>query len=436
MAGRRKRRRRYWTRVVTLLAVLTIGGILIGYFTRPREKEDLITVHSPEPISGSIPEEVQPLSEQETAKPPEPIAQEDSEPSPEQPVSEPAPVSSRILAILGEMTLREKVCQMMMVTPTSMTGVETVVNAGETTRKALEKYPVGGLHYNKTNMESKEQIRTMLANTQSYSKIPLILTCDEEGGRVNRLMSAVGTTRLEAMLTYQDEGPERAKENALTIARDMAELGFNLDLAPVADVWSNPANTVIGDRAYSDDFNKAAELIPAAVAGFQEGGVACTIKHFPGHGDTAADTHFDSAYVYKTLDELRAQELLPFQAGIDAGADSVMMGHIIVESVSKEPALFSYELVTKLLREEMGFDGVVMTDALNMKAVAGQYSNAEVVVKSVKAGVDMLLAPEDLDGAIQAIINAVENGDIPESRIDESVVRILRLKENRGILSD
>lgn len=348
--------------------------------------------------------------------------------------SELEPFSDRAHDIIAEMTLREKVCQMIFVTPAAITGAQKAVSADDATRIALEKYPVGGIYYDKSNMESKEQIRAMLANTQSYSKIPLIFTCDEEGGRVSRLMGSVGTTRLKAMLSYKNEGPQKAMENALTIARDMSDLGFNMDLAPVADVWSNPQNTVIGDRAYSNDFWQAASLIPAAVAGFQEGGVACTLKHFPGHGDTAADSHYGSAYVYKTLEELRTHELLSFQAGIDAGADAVMMGHIIVESVSNEPALFSYELVTELLREEMGFDGVVMTDALAMKAISERYSNADVALMAVKAGVDMLLCPQDLDSAIQAIMTAVENGDIPEARIDESVMRILRLKEKRGIL--
>lgn len=323
---------------------------------------------------------------------------------------------------------------MMLVTPSAITGVSKVTIAGETTRIALETYPVGGLDYNKTNMVSQQQVAEMLAATQSYSKIPLILTCDEEGGRVARLMNTIDTTWVNAMLDYKDEGPEVAYTNALTIARDMSALGFNMDLAPVADVWSNPQNTVIGDRAYSDDFDQATELLPAAVEGFQEGGVACVLKHFPGHGDSSADSHYGSVYIYKTLDQLRAQELRPFQAAIDAGADSVMMGHLIIQDVSEEPAVFSYEIVTRLLREEMGFQGVIMTDALAMKAISDHYTNAQVALLAVQAGVNMLLCPMDLDEAIDAIISAVESGEIPESRIDESVLRILRLKENRGIL--
>ena len=332
------------------------------------------------------------------------------------------------------MTLREKVCQMMIVAPSAITGVSKVTAAGDLTKAGLEKYPVGGLDYNKTNMVSQAQVTKMLATTQTYSKIPLILTCDEEGGRVARLMNTIGTTWVDAMLDYKDKGPETAKANALTISRDMARLGFNMDLAPVADVWSNPKNTVIGDRAYSDDFDQAAELLPAAVEGFHEGGISCVIKHFPGHGDSSADSHYGSVYIYKTLDQLRSQELKPFQAAIDAGADAVMMGHLIIKDVSEEPAVFSHEIVTDLLREEMGFRGVVMTDALAMKAIADHYSTKQVAVLAVKAGVDMLLIPMDLKTSIDALVSAVETGEITEARIDESVLRILQLKENAGIL--
>jgi len=239
------------------------------------------------------------------------------------------------------------------------------------------------------------------------------------------------------MLDYKEEGTDKAAENALTIAKDLVACGFNTDLAPVADVWSNPDNTVIGDRAYSDDYEEAAELVAAAVAGFHEGGVACTLKHFPGHGDTSADSHYGSVYIYKSMDEIRAEELLPFKAGIEAGADAVMMGHLIVTDVDEDlPAVFSYEMVTEILRGELGFDGVVMTDALQMQAMTDHYSSGEIAVKAVKAGVDMLLCPLDLDAAVEALLAAVESGEITEERINESVLRILTLKENRGILTE
>ncbi len=377
-------------------------------------------------------------------------SQPEAKPTPSSaPVPTPTPVSTptpppvpaapseedQVEALLSQMTLREKVYQLFVVFPSSITGVSKVTAAGETTRKALETYPVGGFLYDKSNMVSRSQVTEMLAKTQSYAKIPMLFTCDEEGGRVNRLMSTVGTTWVDAMLDYRDEGAETARENASTIAEDLVSCGFNMDFAPVADVWSNPQNTVIGDRAYSDDFEEAATLIPAAVEGFHEGGVACTLKHFPGHGDTSADSHSGSVYVYKTLEELREDELLPFQAGIDAGADAVMVGHLILSEIDAEPAPFSYTIVTELLREEMGFQGVVITDSLQMQALTDYYSSAQIAVKAVKAGVDMLLCPVDLRSAAQALMDAVETGEISQERLDESVRRVLTLKANRGLLS-
>lgn len=358
---------------------------------------------------------------------------EEEESAPE-PTSEPG--SSQAELLLGNMSIREKVYQLFMVFPSQVTGVSPVTETGDLIRQGLAAYPVGGFIYDKTNMVSREQVTEMLTAVQDCSRIPLILTCDEEGGRVNRLMSTVGTTYVDSMMSYQDQGPEKAAENAKIIAGDLVSCGFNTDLAPVADVWSNPQNTVIGDRAYSDDFTQAAVLVAAAVEGFHEGGVACTIKHFPGHGDTAADSHTGAAYVTKTLEELRAGELLPFQAGIDAGVDMVMTGHLTVTDVEEVPAVFSYRIVTQLLREEMGFDGVVITDSLQMKAVTKFYDSGQAAVLAVQAGADILLCPADLEEAAAALMDAVETGVISEERLNESVLRILKLKEERGILRE
>ena len=381
---------------------------------------------------------------QETAPPGQtPPVQDEAGPAPQLPPEtepalppepEPEPEPDLAEKVLAGMSLREKVCQLFIVYPSAITGVSTVTAAGERTREALQAYPVGGLLYDRSNMVSQEQVRTMLGNVQSYAGIPLLLALDEEGGRVSRLMTTVGTTRIGPMLDYKDLGTGTARENARTIASDIVSCGFNMDLAPVADVWSNPDNTVLGDRAYSDDFQEAAQLVAAAVEGFHEGGAACVLKHFPGHGDTSADSHYGSVYVYKTLDELRQAELLPFQAGMDAGADAVMMGHMIIQQVDGQPALLSHAVVTGLLREEMGFQGVVMTDSLEMQAMTGLYSSGEIAAGAVKAGVDVLLCPQDLDESIHALVKAVEDGDITMERLDESVLRILRLKMNRGLL--
>ncbi|MGN0968833.1 MAG: glycoside hydrolase family 3 protein [Oscillospiraceae bacterium] len=384
---------------------------------------------------GSVPESIP------SGTPPVSFPPPSAAPSPTPiPAPTPAPTeeelrSARAEEILENMTLHEKVCQLFIVYPEAITGVPATITAGSTTEQALADWPVGGFLYDKKNMNDRQQVTDMLTTVQTMTKIPLILTCDEEGGRVNRLMSTVGTTWVGPMLDYKDDGPETAFENAETIAADLLSCGFNTDLAPVADVWSNPSNTVIGDRAYSDDFAQAAELVAAAVEGFHAGGVACTLKHFPGHGNTSADSHYGAVYVERTVDQLRDNELLPFQAGIDAGADAVMIGHLIVSDLDSEPAPFSYKIVTGLLREEMGFDGVVMTDGLQMKAMTDHYSSADIAVKAVQAGVDMLLCPLDLRSAVTALEEAVEAGTITQARLDESVLRILELKLRQGLLT-
>lgn len=362
-----------------------------------------------------------------------PLTKEDSSnPAPSDPF--PASAAPTLQSLLFQMTLHEKVCQMLVVTPESITGVEAVTAAGDTTKKALQAMPVGGILYSKPNLRSKEQVKTMLQNTQSYSAIPLMFTCDEEGGRVNRLMSTLNTTMIGPMLDYKDQGVEIAYKNACTIASDMSALGFNADMAPVADVWSNPENTVIGDRAYSDDFQQAAVLVASAVEGFHAGGVATALKHFPGHGDTSEDTHYGAVFITKTLEEIREKELLPFQAGIQADSDMVMIGHLILSDIDDQPAPFSHKIVTELLRQELGFDGVIITDGLQMKAMTDFYSDGEIACSAVKAGVDMLLCPANPEEAAAALEDAVINGDLTESRIEESVLRILKMKKERGMI--
>lgn len=335
---------------------------------------------------------------------------------------------------LAGMTLHEKVCQMMFVTPEELTGEDGVTVAGDATRQALENYPVGGIVYFAKNLESQDQVKEMIDNSQKYSSIGLFVATDEEGGVVNRLMDTVGTIYIGSMYYYKDDGDETAYENAYTIANDMSALGFNLDFAPVADVWSNPDNTVIGERAYSDDYAQAAELVGNAVKGFNDGGVMCTLKHFPGHGDTAEDSHYSSAYVHRTKEEIMADEMQPFRSGIEAGAEFVMVGHLIVPDIDEVPATLSYKIATGILREELKFEGVAITDSFEMESIADNYSVDDAVVMSVKAGMDMILQPKDMASAVNSIEQAVADGELSEDRIDESVRRILTLKESRGLL--
>ena len=367
-----------------------------------------------------------PDSEAAASATPEPTPTPTPEPTPD-------PVQVKAEELLSGMTLREKLCQLMIVRPETLTGESPVTAAGETTWLALESYPVGGLIYSVDNLVTQEQTREMITNTQSYSEIPLFISADEEGGNVGRLMYKLGTTWVNDMYSYKDMGEDTAYANAYTIGSDMVSCLFNTDFAPVADVWTNPENTVIGDRAYSDDFAQASELVAAAVRGFTDAGVVCCVKHFPGHGDTSTDTHEGAAVVDKSLDELRAGELLPFESGIEAGVDMVMVGHITVTAVDDEPATISKAVITDLLREELGWDGVVITDSLDMGALAG-YDNGEVCVRFLEAGGDILLGVPDIEAALTALETAVTDGRLTEQRIDESVQRVLELKIAHGII--
>lgn len=337
--------------------------------------------------------------------------------------------------IISKMSLHEKICQMFIVTPESLTGFDVVTASGDTTKNCLKQYPVGGLIYFAANLESMEQAKEMLSGAKEIQKnlgmIPMFYAIDEEGGDVARCADALGTTSFDPMYLYKEMGTDTAYSNAKTIAGDISSVGFNLDFAPVADTWSNPANTVIGQRAYSDDFAETAELVAAAVKGFSDGGVYCSVKHFPGHGDTAEDSHYGTAVSAKTLAELEQNEYLAFKKGIEAGADMVMMGHITMTSVDQLPASVSKTMITDELRGKLGYDGVVITDSLAMGAVTEMYESGELAVKIVDAGADMLLMPQDMKAAVEALEKAVEDGTITEERINESIRRILILKSEK-----
>ncbi|MCL2757489.1 MAG: glycoside hydrolase family 3 protein [Coriobacteriia bacterium] len=355
---------------------------------------------------------------------------ENTDPDPD----EEDPLTIAVRQFVSTMTLREKICQMLIVDPDTITGVSGTTIAGAVTKAAIEKYPVGGLVLFGPNIQNVTQIQAFTSVVQTYSSIPLFISVDEEGGRVARLKTAFGAHSISAMLSYQNGGEQTAFNNAKTLAETLVKYGFNVDFAPVADVWSNPNNTVIGDRAYSTDFDLAARLVESAVKGFHEGGVACTLKHFPGHGDTREDSHYGSAYVYKTLAELRANEFKPFISGIGAGVDMVMLGHLIVPDVDDLPATLSKKIVTDILRDELGFNGIIITDALAMVGITAGYGPGDIAVMAVLAGVDILLQPTDVDTTILALTMAVQSGEIPASRIDESVARIIRLKVELGLM--
>ena len=340
-------------------------------------------------------------------------------------------VSAAVERLLAEMDREEKAWQMLIVSPQQVTGAASTGNS-TLWASGFAARGAGGVVFDGENMTSEAELRGMLAAARMTGKLAPLLCVDEEGGTVARLAYNLGAvTKFKPMFTYRDMGAETAYANARTIGSEVADFGFNVDFAPVADVWTNPDNTVIGRRAYSDDPEEAAELVSAAVRGFHDGGVGCVLKHFPGHGDTAEDSHLGAAYCARTAEELARCELMPFIAGIEAGADMVMIGHITLPALDPDhPATLSRAVVTGLLREQLGFDGVVLTDAMGMGALAGAAeSEARAAVLAVEAGCDLILGAEDPDAVVRALLDGVD-----EARLDESVRRILRLKLDRGII--
>lgn len=335
--------------------------------------------------------------------------------------------------LLDGMTTHEKICQLLIVHPEALTGGGTVTGMTDSLAAALREYPVGGVLLSAGNMTSGEQLAALTAALSNGCKTAPLISVDEEGGRVARLMNTVGTTKLGSMYSYRAQGTQGAHDNAQTIARDIAAYGFNTDFAPVADVWTNKRSNAIGDRAYSDDYDEAAELVAAAVKGFHDGGVICCLKHFPGHGSTKTDSHDGAATVDKTLPQLRQEDLKPFMSGIAAGADMVMVGHLTVPTMDDAPASVSRKIVTNLLRYDLSFRGVIVTDGLQMQALA-QYADGEKAVLALAAGNDMLLEISDVPGTVAAIEKALVDGTLTQAALDQSVLRILQLKLAHGIV--
>lgn len=342
--------------------------------------------------------------------------------------------------IMKDMSISDMIYQMMFVTPEAITNVGTVVRAGETTKKALEKYPVGGIVYFAQNFETREQTSEMISKTQEFSKIPLFISVDEEGGRVARLGSnpAMGTTKQPPMkLIGESKDPKKAYNVGKTMGTELNELGFNVDFAPDADVIINSNNKEIGDRSFGTDPELVSQMVENVVKGLQDNGVSATLKHFPGHGSTYVDSHTGYSESDRTIDELRTNEFLPFKSGIDAGADFIMISHMTLVNATEEkvPSSISKEVITDMLINELGYKGIVITDSFSMGAITKEYTTADAAVRAVNAGVDMILMSSDLTGTHGAILAAVESGEISKERIEESVRKILLLKAKKKMIN-
>ena len=338
-----------------------------------------------------------------------------------------------IESAIASMPIEDKVAGLFIITPEALTDMNLVTQASETTREKLNERAVGGLIYFSQNIKDAEQLTQMLANTKPSSKYPILLAVDEEGGTVSRVAESGLAENVGSMGDIGSTGDTaKAREAGVKIGTYLSEYGFNLDLAPVADVVAE-GNETIGNRSFGSDTSQVASMVAATVEGIQSTGVSACLKHFPGLGDTTEDTHSGMAVTQKTLEDFSTVDFPVYRAGIDAGVDFVMVSHLSAPNVAGDntPASLSYKMITEILRGQLGYQGVVITDAMNMTAITDYYEADQAAVMALQAGADMILMPEDFMTAYNGVLEAVNNGTLTEERIDESLWRIFRIK-HRG----
>ena len=374
-----------------------------------------------------------------------------SESSSEQTISSEKALEEKAYEILQRMTLEEKAGQMMIA---SFSGTELTHDI----RTCLSDNHFGGVMLGTGNFSDAEQTLRLVSDLQTSnqrgSSIPLLISTDQEGGLITRVH--YGTCGVGNMALAATGDPENAKKMASIYAEELRALGINTDFAPVLDVNNDPNNPVIGVRSFSDDPEVVASFGIAYIEGLSDGNVISTLKHFPGHGDTSTDSHTGFPRIDKTYEELKNFELIPYDAAIGNGAEMIMTAHIQYPLIEKEtymtssgkevylPATLSRTILTDILREDMGFHGVIVTDSLEMAAISENFRFEDVLCMTINAGADMLLLPgvwndstfKKTDGAVAMVVEMVKDGRIKEEEINDSVLRILILKEKHGILEE
>ena len=327
---------------------------------------------------------------------------------------------------LSKMTLEEKIGQMLIVSDYSTSVDEELKN------KLIELKP-GGFILFKENFESYEQTEKLINDINSTAEIPMFISIDQEGGRVQRLKE-LSDQKITAIPSMYQLGLTNDTELATDIGRVVGEelrvFNINLDFAPVLDILSNPDNTAIKDRSFGTTSEQVSKMALSFSHGLTSTGIIPVYKHFPGHGDTLKDSHDELPVITKTKEELMELEFKPFIDAINDGAQMIMVGHLAIPKIvgNNTPASLSRIIVTELLKEELGFDGLVITDALNMEALTENYTEEEIYIKAINAGVDILLMPNFDQRTIEIIAHAVQNQQISEEKIDDSVRKILGLK--------
>lgn len=427
--------------VIILCVCMVLAALALILWNMPKKQPGDVETLQTSSVFSSEPSAVEPDREQayEGELPAAALAPE----APRAQETPSAAAQSTQLAeqILGTMTLEEKLWQLFFVAPEALTGEDAVTESSDALQQALTEKPVGGVILFARNLISREQTVSLLADVKSASRLAPFLGVDEEGGTVSRVgaNSAMGVTQLQDMSVYGANGDASTLYGDLyNLAQSLNTLGFNVDFAPVADVTTGSDKNPMKLRSFSSDPERCASMVSVSVGALQDGGVAACLKHFPGYGTATADDHNGSVSLDRTLEQLEQTEFVPFSAGIDKGAYFVMVSHLSVPAVTGDdtPADLSEKLVTELLRNTLHFQNIVITDAQNMGSIAQNYTSAEAAVAALRAGVDMVLMPQDLQEAYDGVTKAIADGVLTEDRIDRSVLRILNVKIQLGLLSE
>lgn len=376
-----------------------------------------------EPVEGNNKDEVMEIEEA--------VEEEMQEPAREKTTEE------VIKQQVAKMSLEEKAGQVLFLALRHNQEGEPLLELEEEDKRIFQELKPGGIILFSENIHNNQQVQNLIAQMQSETGIPLFLAVDQEGGRVSRL--TVGEMDFSITPSARELGQskdvEKALETGKILGKELNALGFNMNMAPVADVDSNPQNPVIGDRSFGEDPELVANMAMAMARGMQLEGVIPVLKHFPGHGDTDLDTHLEAVVVNHPLERLEEVEFLPFRRGVSLNMPVIMTGHIQLQLLDEGvPATLSSVLITDILRGKWGYQGVVISDALEMGAIRRHWTSGEAAVKALAAGVDLLLMPENPGEAHKAIVEAVAQGFLAEGQLDQAVTRILKLKMKEKIM--
>ncbi|MDE7099320.1 MAG: glycoside hydrolase family 3 protein [Ruminococcus sp.] len=347
-------------------------------------------------------------------------------------------MSSKVQNHLAEMSLHEKICQMFIVIPEAVSGYDVFTYVDCNFHNGYYNYPVGGFIFFAQNIVSSEQTSIMITDMQNdalYMGTGAFMAVDEEGGTVTRIQSQLDEQAVYNMNYYGGLNDWNTSYSVGEIIGSyLSGYGFNLDFAPVADVNISPYNE-LGSRIFSTDPQIVADMSGAVVDGLQSQGICSTLKHFPGLGAGNSNTHYNSVWIDRTYEQLQQTEFPAFKGGIDAGSNFVMVGHQITSASDDNlPGDLSEVVVTDWLKNELGFNGLVVTDSHSMGAITNVYTSGEAAVLAIEAGVDMVLMPFNLADAVAGVEQAVQSGRISEERINESVIKILNKKNELGLI--